>query len=579
MTDFNRQTSTPVPWQRTRRQWPTPVLTSMPAGKCVPLFAVPLLREESAIGVVTVGTEMLETHELLVNSTKLRLTPYFVPMLALERFQGSRDILDRSFMGEPPMTGEAVIRYIENDPFGAFAANEVYHYLGLHGEAAEETNTAYLEAYNLIWNHRAANRSKDLTPRARLETTLAPAFQNQSRFDFIVPDFDDAMMEGEVRLGVVSTGVTLSGEPGLTGDPALTGVPGITDSGNSFRLGRDAAKSGPLGWSQSNGSSGAAWTANASGNSADLRYERGLAGTIGTMAATKGTLAATLGTLAAELEAEGVSLSLANLALAKKTQAMARVRQKFDGIDEEWVIDMLMSGHTIPDQFLKNPVALGPSVVVDFGQAKRYATDSENLAKSAVSGFAGADVRIRVPRQSTGGVVMLIAEAVPDRLFERQRDPFFVLKEVGYRDELPDALRDYLDPQKVDAVTNGEIDSHHGTPNGTFGYEPLNGKWTRNGPRVGGKFKRPNSGTANAQERQRLWASDAADPVLGEDWYIVTDIGTDPFLDTETDPFEVNVLGGFVIEGNTQFGPALIEASDNYEKVLEKAPEDRIEPA
>ena len=76
---------------------------------------------------------------------------------------------------------------------------------------------------------------------------------------------------------------------------------------------------------------------------------------------------------------------------------------------------------------------------------------------------------------------------VPDQDL-RQAGPLLMTLDQNF---YPEFIRDTLDPEKVDVVTNEEVDVEHGTPVGTFGYTYLNGKWARSIPRVGGKFYRP----------------------------------------------------------------------------------------
>lgn len=536
--NMNRQTSTPLSVPRTRRMHGVAALTSMPAGKCVPLAAIPLLREDALTGNFRVQVEMLETKEILMNPVNLRVTAYVVPLLAFERFEGSRDQFDRSYKGEPQVEGGDVVDFIETHAMGAHGSNAVYKALGLHGKPTDTVNTAYLEAYNAIWNYRAKNRSRDLEARARLATTLAPAFWQHSRFAHIVPDFDQAVIDGEVAIQVVNPRLPVTGI-GLHGTPA---------SVETDKVAYDTLYS-----------AGTTYAKAFKANVAELYVSSAVGDP--------------LPQIFAELTDSGLSMSLSNLEMARKTQAFAKLRERYEGHDDDWIIDMLMDGLTIPDQFLKNPVLLADRTV-RFSQVKRYATDSGNLAESAVSGGAMLDLRIRVPRLSTGGVVMVIAEAVPEQLFERQRDPFFHSQDVA---DWPEYLRDTLDPEKVDVVQNGEIDTAHTTATGTFGYAPMNWKWNSFGPRIGGKFYRPSTDASTDEERQRIWAIEAADPVLSEDFYIVSEMHTKPFLDTEAEPFEATVMGGAAIEGNTVFGGLLVEATNNYDKVLEKAPTERIE--
>lgn len=538
MKNVNRQTATPLRVPRTRRNHQVAVLTSLPAGKCVPIAVMPMLREDALRGSVTVAVEMMETKEILMNPVNLRVTAYCVPFLAMERFEGSRDQFDRSYKGEPRVEGGGVTPFIEGQVMLAHGAHEIYKALGLHAKPGALVNTMYVEAYNRIWNFRAKNRSPDIAPRARTESALAPAFWQHSRFDHVVPDFDQAVIDGEVALNVVEARLPVRGIGAATGSPAMTA--------GSIR--------------QTDGTTlASAQRMNTNAN--DVFID------------TRGVAPNVFPEIFAEMQENGITVSLSNIELARKTQAFAKLRERYQEHDEEWIIDMLMDGLSIPDQALKQPILLADRTV-RFGQAKRYATDAGNLAESAVSGATVANISLRVPKLNTGGVIMVIAECVPEQLFERQRDPFFHSTDI---DTWPEYLRDTLDPEKVDIVQNGEIDTSHTVPAATFGYAPMNWKWNAWGPKVGGKFYRPVVDGGTDEARQRLWAVETIDPVLSEDFYLVSSIHTKPFLDTESDPFEATVVGNAVIEGNTVFGGMLVEATSNYDAVAAKAPVERIE--
>lgn len=152
----------------------------------------------------------METAEILMNAINVRVMAYLVPTLAFDRFEGSMDQLNRSWSGEA-FKGLPVVPYVETAAFGATGANQVYKYLGLHAKPTAMVNTMYLEAYNQIWNFRAKNRSGDLTLRARLATDLAPAFWTHERFKHIVPDFDQAVIDGEVALNVANAKLPVKG--------------------------------------------------------------------------------------------------------------------------------------------------------------------------------------------------------------------------------------------------------------------------------------------------------------------------------------------------------------------------------
>jgi hypothetical protein len=266
-------------------------------------------------------------------------------------------------------------------------------------------------------------------------------------------------------------------------------------------------------------------------------------------------------------------MSLANIELARKTAAFARMRQQFNGIADEYLIDLLMSGIEIPQQNLQQPVLLYDNYTT-FGLNKRYASDGSSLTESVVNGMAMLTLPIRVPRVGCGGVVMVVAEVTPDQLFERQRDPYLYTTNT---DRLPNYLRDELDPEKVEYVANGDIDCLHSTPTGVFGYQPLNARWLTGQARVGGRYYRPTTDGAFDEVRQRIWACEVANPTLGSEFYLATSINQKPFVVQNQDPFDCLMTGETIIEGNTVFGPALRETTVDYAEVAEEAPTTQID--
>lgn len=544
MNSINRMQTEPVKYARSRRQHFLGGITSLPAGKMVPVKAVPILREDSLVAKVAISCEMLETHEILLNRTNLRVMAYVVPWLAFSRFEGSREQFDRSYMGEPQYEGGDVVDFFELIAAGNDGTNPIWKYLGLHADNGDMVNTMPVEAYNRIWNFRAKNRSPDLAERALTTTSLAPAFWHHSRFQNIVPDFDLAMIDGQVALDLLEARVPVRGI-GLFDNHAtkyngavVNEYGGVTTYTDGYLIeGVDSA----VGAGQSH--MAVRW---ADGGPA----------------------------IFAELQEGGLKVSLSNIQMAKQTQAFAKLRERYEGLPDEYLINMLMAGYTLPEQHLKQPILVG-DVTIPFSQIKRYATDAENLAVSATSGGTVADMTIFVPQLSVGGLLMIVAEAVPEQLFERQKDPFFHI--TNARDgaelrDLPDAVRDTLDPIKVDTVFNGDIDVLHATPTAPFGHEPMNAKWNRFGPTVGGKFFRPTAGTNAA--RARIWPVEVANPTMSADWFIVSALPSTVFLDEASDPFELTLDGAAALPGNTQFGGVLVEATENYEKVEDMQPVD-----
>lgn len=530
----NRMTPTPVRTPRTRRNHELQIVTSMKAGKSVPIAAIPMLREESLSASMQVTVEMQETNELLMNGVDLRITAYLVPNLAFERFDGSRDQLDRSYAQQPKVDGGATVPFLNQYVVSADGVNQVHKYLGHHVTLGELINGGYTEAYNVIYNYRARNRSKNIPLRPILENaTLAPAFWNHSQFAHIVPDFDQAVLDGEVALSYASNKIAVRGLS--TGQTAIAAGTSVSANQGGAVTNLIANQQYPV-YGQKTAVGGAAgvW---------------------------------------AEMADGGLTISLSNIELARKTQAFAALRAQYEGLADDYIIDMLMDGLTIPDQAMKFPILIADKLT-RFGQAKRYATNAGSLSESAVSGGAVVNLNLRVPRNAVGGVVMVIAEAVPQQLFERQKDWYLYSTDVT---KWPEFVRDELDPEKVDVVLNGAIDTAHTNPNGVFGYEPLNARFNRAGPKVGGKFFRPGVNTTTDTDRQIIWAVEDINPILSESFYVVKgDMHLKPFLDTLSDPFEVAVVGNGVLEGNTVFGGMLVEATNNYDKIEAQAPVARI---
>lgn len=536
----------PIPVVRSTRGQDFRGITSGYPGKAIPLVAFPLLREEQLNTTrFRFSFEMMETADLLMNAVSVRVLAYLVPNTAFDRFSGM-DELNRSYMKENIADGATVTPYFETLAF-AKATNEILVHLGLHAKEGDLINTAYIEAYNEIFNYRARNRSPDLTTRAKLDVTLAKAFWNHQTWANVVPDFDQAVIDGQVPLNVVNgqlpvTGLVSSSTTGAaaTGTNTHFDAAGPVPSGSWLHVTGDGIPNKSIG----------------------MRYPS---------AAVPG--AANLPMVFAELAENGITVSLSNIEVARKTQAFAALRKLYTGHTDDYIIDMLMNGLTVPEQQWREPMLL-QDVSTVFGQSKRFSSSADDLTAAVANGATFLDVGIRTPRCPMGGVVMLIAEIMPEQLFERQQDPYLFTSD---QETLPEFLRDTLDPEKVEVVQNKYVDTQHATPTGTFGYAPLNHKWLRRGPMIGGKFYRPDTDGPVDEVRQRFWAVETLNPTLSEDFYLCTAMNTKPFVVTNQPPFEVVTRGLGTISGNTVFGPTLIEASDDYDTVMAEVPQDRID--
>ncbi|QCS37301.1 major capsid protein [Tortoise microvirus 82] len=540
---MNRTMTTPVPVQRTTRRHDLRILTSLPAGKMVPLGAVPLLREDALTRLqARITFEMSETVEMLMNAVNVRVMAYLVPHLAYDRFSGM-DELNRSYEGVANQEGGTPTPFFQTMAAPAHGANQVLTYMGKHARPGTTINAAYIEAYNKIWNFRAKNRSPDITQRGVLDGTLAPAFWSHSAFSHIVPDFDQAIIDGQVALNVVNSRMPVRGlglRQGHIG--AAANIP-VNNT--------DAEPSTIRGWAANTGGTGDG-TAHIV-----IKQNPNFPGSPEVWA---------------EMQQDGITISLSNIDMARRTQAFAELRRRYNGHDDEYIIDLLMDGIAVPEQAWRQPMLLADQMTV-FGMSKRYASDAGNLTESVVNGETFIDITARVPQCPTGGVVMLVAEITPEQLFERGKDPYLHATAVA---QLPHFLRDTLDPEKVSVVPNDYVDLDHDVPNATFGYAPLGYEWNLAFPQIGGRFYRPTVDAAFDEDRQRIWAVETQNPVLSQDFYLCTTMHQKPFVVTNQDPFEAVVRGGAVISGNTVFGGALIEATNDYAEVVAEQPTARI---
>ena len=531
--------SAPITVQKSMRSARGRVLTSGDAGKILPLKYEWLHREDGVqSGKIRVNVEMMETSEMLMNGVGVTLYAHFVPMLAFDRFNGSMNELNASYKGENGVAGSVVPFFEYNKYFqsatqtvgnfnGIFApdadteyvgspvhTSDFYKMMGIHFEGTA-FNTTVVEAYNAIVNHRRKARSKSLPLRNAFDHTLAEAFWINNGMQNIVPDFDQALIDGEVQL----QGLTFQAPVKVAN--AQSGVTGMQLNADQLQT-----------------------TLNG------------------------------LQDVFAELTSGGnATMSLADIEQARKTASFAKLRQMYDGIEDDYLIDLLMEGIRVPEEAMKQPILLGKQrAMIGFNQ--RYATDAANLDESATNGFATIDMSIRTPAMNTGGVIMITAEIVPEQLWERKKDYFLYTTDP---DTLPNYLRDYLDPEKISLVKADHADVNHATPDATFGYAPLNHEWQRDLVNVGGKYYRP-SNDAFDEDRAKIWSAEAINVTLNEDWYLCTDLHKKVFADQTADSFEITAMTDFKIVGNTVFGAGLQEsdATSDYDAITAQVDSARI---
>lgn len=509
-------------------------LTSGDAGRVLPLAFAPILREDRVSrGKARIRVETGELGAALMTGINVTAYAHFIPKLAAERFNGL-DQLNRAYKGEPETEGGAVVPYFETIAYDRNAA--LFKTMGIHAKQGAAINSDVVEAYNILINHRRRARSTKLPVRAKNDTSLARAFWKNTAFRHIVPDFDQAAIDGEVALNVVSSLLPVRGL-GVTDTP----VDATTQSSVKY----------------TGGTSGQAIGNRWVGTSVRVPEDPDNPG---------------FPAVFAELQDRGIVLSLQNIEIAKKTAAFARLREQYRGMSDDYIIDLLMDGLRVPDAQLSQPILIDRQSAI-LGMSKRHATDGANLDKFVTNGATVLDLNVRLPRMNVGGLVLITLEIVPEQMFERQTDAFLALTSP---DELPAFTRDFLDPEKVSVVKNKFVDVEHSVPDGTFGYAPLNHEWKRNLAKIGGKFHRQ-IGDPFVEDRQRIWSVETVDPSLTEDFYLVNELPKTIFADTLADSFEITTLAKLDIVGNTVFGKGLSENAGDYAAIDAKVDDTRID--
>jgi len=536
----NRLRTDPIPVVRQTRELPVRTFTSMKPGRLTPIAAFNLLRMDSCTGRLNLAVEMAETYEILMNNMSVRFTAWFVPHVANKRFERSATIFERAFQGQKKTDDPAapVVPFIQTHAHPATAGSlAVYKYLGLSAKAGALVNDSYLEGYNMIASFMRRQRSKSLPPRSELDGTLAPALWGSSAFSDVVPDFDDGMIAGELPLTVVSGRLPISGM-GIEGN-------GGTEFSNMPARESTGSKTYPKGLSVVNGGPN---------NSVVMR--------------TTGTpIGARVLDVYAEMGANSITASLANIDQARKLVSWAKLREQFEGHKDAWIIDTLMSGIEVDDQAWFQPMLLD-SQVVQVKQLKRNAMDGASLEEGAANGSGAGSIGVNVPPNTWGGVVMIMAEALPEQLYERQADPWFTAKTVG---DLPNYKADVLNPMPVVEVKKKQVDVDHSDPEGLFGYAKRNWQWERWPMRVGGDMFAPTPSAATTVARRSIYATDKANPSLSEEFYASTTLGREVFLDQVADPFKVGLGGVMSITGLTVIGE-VYESEANYDEMRAQTP-------
>jgi len=229
-----------------------------------------------------------------------------------------------------------------------------------------------IDAFNLIWNFRAAAHSSRLTRRQYASesianaTTLPQAFWPSGRFANVVPDYEAALVQGALDLDVLAGALPVEG----------LGVQNPTLS---------------LAVNQTVRETGGADVVFASSRQMDAANKVFV------------EMAGNVPQVYAQLSGQTISVTLNDVDKARIRQAYAKLHAAYAGNDatgfdnEDTLVALLMQGIDPGAENFKRPWLLD-SKRVPVGFAERFATDSANLDVSVVEGRAQARLNLNVPK-------------------------------------------------------------------------------------------------------------------------------------------------------------------------------------
>jgi hypothetical protein len=537
-----RQSDQAIAYDMTRRMDNASIITTGFAGQVIPVTFMPLHRGDSAAGRLDFGLELSEMPRPVENAIIARAQAWCIPRPAFAQFTGL-DEYQHSFHGTDITQLGAAARtppsYFNTTTYTtAIRDSEFMSTLGIHAPDSDTINTDYVDAYNLVYNYRLASHSSKMT-RANYASEnadawdLKPAFWPKNRMHAIVPDYETALVTGSLDMEFSAGEIPVRNL--VTNDTA--GSNNVT----GYQDGQGVDYTG-------------------SHRTADALF--------GALDSTDQT---TLN-IFADMAAQTLSTTLADIDKARTTNAFAKAQAAYAGTNfsgfnnDDVIVADFMQGYSVPAELMNRPWLLDSRTVV-FGTQERHATDAANLDDSVSVAYATVSLSLNVPVQNWGAVIMATIELMPERLYERQSDPYLLATST---DDLPNALRDLQRTEPVDTVPNHRIDAKHTTPAGTFGFEPMNNKWKRERTTLGGEFRQMTPGTPNVSARNAIWQADYVDPALTSDHWLCPDPMPQSVFSVPADPCVIiNCRQQLTITGITQFGDALVE--DNNEFVDVKA--------
>lgn len=566
-----RQSTTPVQFRRSIRTDQGAIMSSARAGRVVPVAYMPLLRGDSASGRIGIDVELAEMPKPVLNAVQVHFQAWVVGKQALPRFSGETELM-HSYTGEPikqlgsaDRTPPPWFHVIDGvDDVAEVDASPFFRTLGVHiGD--KSVNTDLLDSFVSVYNFRLAAHSSKLPLRdyAQVDLTAAlelpPAFWPTSRLTRYVPDYERALVVGALDLDIAAGTIPLTGFVPVSG---LSQTSNRT-SGSGTAFGFDTVASDL--------SVGNSYTA---GDPAKVVFKRLPGNPSGVALDIGGDFDSDRddNTAVADMSGVVITSTLADIDKARDLQAFARLRSTMAGADttgynnDDAIVATMMQGLRVPEADRRRPFLLD-SAIVGVNYIERLATDGASLDKSMTTGRASAVLSLNVPVMEDGGYIIVTAEMLPERVDERQSDEALYLTDV---DQLPNALRDVLRPEPVDLVYNRRRDARHTTPDGLYGYEPMNDVWNRQFTRLGGSYYQADPEADWSEARAQLWLAGVVDPAFTADhWLAPEDFPHDVFADTEADAFDFTARWSLSISGLTQIGDVLVEDNGDVAAIQE----------
>lgn len=506
-------------------------MSSGRAGVVTPGFIAPVLKGDSVSGTLAFDVNLNDMPKPLLNPVYCNVQLWFVPKSSFPQFAGTDEFLNSYTSTSITALGaadRAPPPYFVKTNSDVAKNSELFKTLGIHTPTGAEINVDYIDAFNMVYNFRLAAHSSKLPLKEYWQedtakaVALPPAFWPSGRFKDVVADYERALILGSLDLDVSAGKIPIHG----------------------------------LRYKSTNEPSGG-FINPASGQGATLSDRKML-----TTQAT-GLYPEVWGAM----EGQTVSASLADIDKARTTQAFAKLRTAYAGNDstgfmsDEMILAYLMQGISVPNEYYRRPWMLGQQRVA-FGFAERHATDGPSLDASITSGRTRVQLSCNVPMQDVGGYIVATIEVLPERLDERQTDEAVFITTV---EQLPNALRDVQRKEPVDSFLNRRVDAKHSTPNGLYGYEPMNNVWNRSFTKLGGVFYQPDPADPFTESRAGIWQAGIVDALYNEDHFLAPQpFPHNVFSDTAAPAFEFVVRHNLSIVGLTQIGDVLAENNDDY---------------